>query len=54
MLRRERLSDNVQNRIEHISTLRDQKEEFINLILYGPCIILQYICNPTRYTIFDD
>ena len=25
-----------------------------NLILYGPCIILQYICNPTRYTIFDD
>ena len=26
----------------------------LNLILYGPCIILQYICNPTGYTIFDD
>ena len=25
-----------------------------NLILYGPSIILQYICNPTRYTIFYD
>ena len=25
-----------------------------NLILYGPFIILQYICNPTRYAIFDD
>ena len=24
-----------------------------NLILYGP-YIMQYICNPTRYTIFDD
>ena len=28
--------------------------ESINLILHGPCIILQYICNPTRYTIFGD
>ena len=26
----------------------------VNLIMFGPCIILQYICNPTRYTIFDD
>ena len=25
----------------------------LNLILYGPCIILQYVRNPTRYTIFD-
>ena len=24
------------------------------LILYGPCIILQYVCNTTRYTIFED
>ena len=26
----------------------------VNLILYGPCIILQYICKPTRYTRFYD
>ena len=26
----------------------------INSILYGPCIILQYICNPIRYTAFYD
>ena len=26
----------------------------IHLILYGPCIILQYICKPTRYTTFYD
>ena len=24
------------------------------LILYGPCIILQYRCNPTGYTVFYD
>ena len=30
------------------------KIEDNNLILYGPRIILQYMCNPTRYTIFDD
>ena len=37
----------------HIVPLYFWKIPF-NLILYGPCIILQYICNPTRYTIFDD
>ena len=26
----------------------------MDLILYGPCIILQYICNPTKYTTFYD
>ena len=26
----------------------------LHFIFYGPCIILQYIRNPTRYTIFDD
>ena len=26
----------------------------MDLILYGPCVILQYIRNPTRYKIFDD
>ena len=26
----------------------------MDLILYRPCIILQYVRNPTRYTIFND
>ena len=35
-------------------TIKKGKFLAVNLILYGPCIILKYICNPTRYTIFDD
>ena len=36
------------NVIENVAT------SITSLILYGPCIILHYICNPTRYTVFYD
>ena len=26
----------------------------VNLISYGPCVILQYVCKPTTYTVFYD
>ena len=28
-----------------------QQANAVDLISYGPCIILQYICNPTRYVV---
>ena len=45
--------------VRKVNTIMEGMEDPSNmsktsLILYGPCIILQYTSNPTRYTIFND
>ena len=42
------------NALKHQRKTTGSQIPITDLILYGPCIILQYICNPTRYTMFDD
>ena len=49
----EELNEHDKTELRDFRVLR-QWLESLQLILFGPCIILQYICNPARYTMFYD